>query len=179
MKIEKTFRLKQPVEKAWAFLSDPRKVATCVPGAQITEQLDENNYQGTISFRVGPSVTDYKGELEIVNLDAANHKVEIFGKGQDVRGRGGSASMRMTIELKPLADGGTAVNGVSNLTVVGMLAQMDSRVIQEVSNIMLGEFTRNLQARLEQSDDASAPVEAKPINAGSAAWQAVRGIFRG
>ena len=70
MKIEKNFQVQEPVEKVWAFLSDPRKVATCVPGAQITEQVDEKTYKGTISVKVGPSVTDYRGKVEIVRLDA-------------------------------------------------------------------------------------------------------------
>ncbi|PYR92286.1 MAG: hypothetical protein DMG19_03140 [Acidobacteria bacterium] len=37
VKISKTFEVKQPVAQVWEFLSDPRKVATCIPGAQITE----------------------------------------------------------------------------------------------------------------------------------------------
>ena len=99
MQIEKTFQVKEPIEKVWSLLSDPRKVATCVPGAKITEQVDEKTYKGAISVKVGPSVTDYKGELQIVRLDAQNHEIEILGKGQDVRGRG-SASMKMTGKLR-------------------------------------------------------------------------------
>ena len=48
LKIEKTFQVPEPAEKVWAILSDPRQVATCVPGAQITGQVYEKTYQGTI-----------------------------------------------------------------------------------------------------------------------------------
>ena len=58
IRIEKTFQVQQPIALVWSFLSDPRKVVTCVPGAQITEQVDENNYKGTITVKVGPSVAD-------------------------------------------------------------------------------------------------------------------------
>src|SRR5271156_2520610 len=112
LKIEKTFEVHEPVEKVWAFLSDPRKVATCVPGAQITEQVDEKTYKGGISVKVGPSVTDYKGEVQIVRLDTQNHEIEILAKGQDVRGRG-SASMKMTGKLRSLDDGGTEIISTS------------------------------------------------------------------
>ncbi len=180
LQIEKTFQVKEAVEKVWIFLSDPRKVAGCVPGAQITEQADEKTYKGTISVKVGPSVTDYKGELQIVRMDPQNHEIEILGKGQDVRGRG-SASMKMTGKLRALDDGGTEVISSSELNVVGILAQMGSRVITEVSNIIFGEFTKNLQARLSQPDTASeVAMDAtnEPINAGSLAWQAAKGVFR-
>jgi len=178
LKIEKTFQVNEPVEKVWDFLSDPRKVATCVPGAQITEQVDEKTYKGAISVKVGPSVTDYKGEAQIVRLDNQNHEIEILGKGQDVRGRG-SASMRMTGRLRALDSGGTEVVSTSELNVVGILAQMGSRVISEVSNIMFGEFTKNFQARLAQPADAAAePAPGEPISAASVAWQAAKGVFR-
>ena len=173
--ITKTFQVKEPVEQVWSLLSDPRRVATCVPGAKITEQVDEKTYKGTIGVRVGPSATDYKGELEIVRLDAEKHEMEILGKGQDVKGRG-SASMRMTSKLRSLEDGGTEVTSVAEVNVVGILAQMGSRVISEVSNIMFGQFTKNFQAQLQQPADASAE-EAKPLSAASVAWAAAKGAL--
>ena len=174
MQIEKTFQVKEPIDQVWSLLSDPRRVATCVPGAKITEQVDEKTYKGTISVKVGPSATDYKGELEIVRLHPEHHEIEILGKGQDVRGRG-SASMKMTGKLRSLEDGGTEVTSVSEVNVVGILAQMGSRVISEVSNIMFGQFIKNFQAQLQQPPDAA--VEAKPINAASLAWAAAKGAF--
>jgi carbon monoxide dehydrogenase subunit G len=183
LKIEKTFQVPEALEKVWAFLSDPHKVATCVPGAQITEQVDEKSYKGAIRVKVGPSVTDYKGEVEIVRLDPQNHEIEILGKGQDVRGRG-SASMLMTGRLNALADGGTEVVSVSEVNVVGILAQMGSRVITEVSNIMFEEFTRNFQARLKEptgtpEGQEPAAEASKPIRASSLAWEAAKGLIRG
>ena len=175
IQIEKSFQVKEPIEKVWSLLSDPPRVAACVPGAKITEQVDEKTYKGTISVKVGPSATDYKGVLEIVRLDAQNHELEILGKGQDVRGRG-SASMKMTGKLRGLEDGGTEVTSVSEINVVGILAQMGSRVISEVSNIMFAQFIQNFQAQLQQPADAAA-AEAKPISAASLAWEAAKGVF--
>jgi uncharacterized protein len=183
LKIEKTFQVPEPAEKVWAILSDPRKVATCVPGAQITGQVDEKTYQGAISVKVGPSVTNYKGDVQIVRLDAQAHEIEILGKGQDVRGRG-SASMKMTGRLRALPDGGTEIASVSEVNIVGILAQMGSRVIAEVSNIMFDQFVKNFQTLLKQPSDAPASQamaarEASPIKATSLAWKAAKGLFRG
>lgn len=175
MQIEKTFQVKAPVEQVWSLLSDPRRVATCVPGAKVTEQVDEKTYKGTISVKVGPSATDYKGELEIVRIDPERHELELVGKGQDVRGRG-SASMKLTSKLRSLEDGGTDITSVAEINVVGILAQMGSRVISEVSNIMFAQFTKNFQAQLQNPANA-AEAEAKPISAASLAWAAAKGAF--
>jgi carbon monoxide dehydrogenase subunit G len=175
MQIEKDLQVKEPIDTVWNLLSDPRRVANCVPGAKITEQVDEKTYEGTITVKVGPSTTDYKGKLEIVRLDAENHEIEILGKGQDMKGRG-SASMRMTGKARSLDEGGTEVTSVSEVNVVGMLAQMGSRVIAEVSNIIFAQFTKNFQAQLQQPAEA-ATAEAKPISAASVAWAAAKGAF--
>lgn len=191
LRIEKTFQVSQPIEKVWSLLSDPAKVATCVPGAQITEKVDDKTYKGLISVKVGPSVTDYKGVVQILRLDPQNHEIEIQGKGQDVRGRG-SASMTMTGKLATLADGTTQVTSISEVSVVGILAQMGSRVITDVSNIMFDKFSHNFQALLQQipheptgmnpakADTAvpAAPVAAPaPIEGGSIAWLALKQMF--
>src|ERR1700757_2908781 len=175
MQIEKTFEVQEPIDQVWSLLSDPKRVAACVPGASITEQVDEKTYKGTISVRVGPSATDYKGELQIVRLDSQNHEIEIIGKGQDVKGRG-SATMKMTGKARSLESGGTEVKSVSEVNVIGILAQMGSRVINEVSNVIFAQFIKNFQAQLQQPA-GTAPTEAKPLSAASVAWAAAKGAF--
>jgi uncharacterized protein len=182
LRIEKTFHASEPIEKVWSLLSDPSKVASCVPGAQITEKIDDKTYKGSISVKVGPSVTDYKGEVQILRLDPQNHEIEIQGKGQDVRGRG-SASMTMTGKLATIDGGATQVTSTSEVNVVGILAQMGARVITEVSNIMFDKFVHNFQALLQQQPNAqpaavTADVKPEPVEAGSIAWQAIKQMFR-
>jgi uncharacterized protein len=178
VKIEKSFQVNEPVEKVWAFLSDPRQVVTCVPGAQLTGQTDERHYTGAIRVKVGPSVTDYKGEVEILRLDQQAHEIEILGKGTDVRGKG-SASMKMTGKVSSTADGGSEVVSVSELNVVGILAQMGARVIQEVSNIMFDQFMANFRRKLQEApgqagEDSGEAAGPKPVSAVSVAFSALK-----
>jgi carbon monoxide dehydrogenase subunit G len=160
IKIEKTFQVQEPLEKVWRLLSDPRRMANCVPGAQITEAVDDRTYKGLIKVQVGPSVTDYKGQAHIERLDNENLEIEMVGKGQDIRGRG-SASMKMTGKVRALPGGGSEVTTVSEVNVVGILAQLGARMINEVSNKMFEEFTANLRRQLQQERSAEeAPKQA-------------------
>jgi carbon monoxide dehydrogenase subunit G len=189
IKIEKTFQVQEPLESVWAFISDPRKVANCLPGAQITETVDDRTFKGVIKIQVGPSVTDYKGQVHIERIDKEQHEIEFVGKGQDVRGKG-SASMKMTGSVRALPDGNTEVGSVAEVNVVGLLAQMGGRMIQEVSNQMFAQFTANFTARLQQERTASGdpaaaqagaedakPIQAVPILL-SAARDSVAGSIR-
>ena len=175
VKIEKKFEVAEPIDKVWVFLSDPRKVVTCVPGAQIIEQVDERTYKGAIKVKVGPTVSDYKGQVEIVRVDPATYEIEILGKGQDTRGKG-SASMKMNGKLRQLENGGTEVISVSELGIAGILAQMGGRVINEVSNIMFTQFTNNFRQKLtsEVAEPAGTP---KPIGAVGLAFSAIKASF--
>ena len=159
VKITKTFEVRAPVAKVWSFLTDPRKVATCVPGAQITEAVDERRYIGTMNVKLGPMVTNFKGELVIERLDAQNLEIELVGNGQVVKGRG-SASMKMVGKLRALPHGGTEVIGSSEIAITGFLAQFGSRVIEEISNQMFEQFTQSLQKNVEGLGDSG--TEGKP-----------------
>src|SRR5262249_47925775 len=81
VRIEKTFEVAEPVDQVWTLLSDPRKVVACVPGAKITEAVDDRTYKGAISVKVGPSVNEFKGEVHIDRLDEETHILELSGKG--------------------------------------------------------------------------------------------------
>ena len=188
VRIENTFQVKEPVDRVWEFLSDPRKVVTCVPGAQLSETIDDRTFKGSISVKVGPSVTDYKGQVHIERLDAQAHKIELVGKGQDVRGKG-SASMKMTGSIRALPDGAAEVSAVSEINVIGLLAQLGSRMIQDVSAVMFKEFVRRFQEQLQHAPKPAAPGEPtvlpaeqsaappQPVNAGSVFWEALRGAI--
>jgi uncharacterized protein len=164
IKIEKTFQVQEPLESVWAVISDPRKVANCLPGAQITETVDDRTFKGVIKVQVGPTVTDYKGQVHVERLDNEQHEIEIVGKGQDIRGKG-SASMKMTGKVRSLPDGNTEVASIAEVNVVGLLAQMGGRMIQEVSNQMFAQFTVNFTARIQQ--EKTSPGDPAALRAGA------------
>jgi hypothetical protein len=60
-----------------------------------------------------------------------------------------------------------------------MLAQLGSRVISEVSNVLFQQFVANLQKQLAGlSETAEAPAAAAPISALDLAASAAKGLFR-
>jgi carbon monoxide dehydrogenase subunit G len=148
MQIEKTFVVKASPAAVWGFLTDPHRVARCLPGAAITEQIDQQTYAGTITVKVGPVAASYKGRVRFERLDAALRSAEIVASGQDVRGKGG-ADMRMRSRLVEKAPGQTEVVATSEVNVTGILAQFGRGMIQDVSDQMFQKFTEAVRAELE------------------------------
>jgi carbon monoxide dehydrogenase subunit G len=126
-------------------LRDIRAVAACMPGAQITEQLDDSHYKGTVKSKVGPAVMSFGGDIELQGLDAAARSLQMLGKGADKAGS--SASMQLTAHLEAGAEAGTSVLvGQATIVVSGKLAQFGSRLLVPVSDAMLAQFAGNFSA---------------------------------
>jgi hypothetical protein len=167
--IDKTFQVNEPIDKVWDYLSDPHKIVTCVPGASLTEQIDDNNYKGEVTLKFGPVKAKYNGQITFEELDVENRKMTLNGKGLDSKGKG-SADMIMNGVLKEV-DGGTEVSYSMQVTIVGMLAQFGSRLITDVSNSVFDQFVANFKDKL-----AGKEVD-NTMSAGSMMGTMVKGIF--
>jgi hypothetical protein len=142
VKLDKRYPVAASVEQAWAVLCDVRATAACMPGAAITEQLDDTHYKGTVRSKVGPAVMQFAGEIEVLGLDAAARRLQMLGKGADKAGS--SAAMELTAHLEPGDTPGTAtLVGSAVVTVSGKLAQFGSRLLVPVSDAMLAQFAGN------------------------------------
>jgi uncharacterized protein len=149
LKFENSFVVKAPIDRVWAYLTDPYRVAPALPGAAITEKTDERTYKGTITVKVGPVSAKYKGTAVFEKLDASSHTAEITARGQDLSGRGG-ADMKMSSVLASKGPDETEVTLVSDVNVTGILAQFGRGLMQDVSDQMLKRFTDAMRAELEK-----------------------------
>jgi uncharacterized protein len=158
-KIEKSFVVNAPAAAVWEFLTDPYRVARCLPGAAITDKLDDQSYAGTITVKVGPVTANYRGKMRFERLDAAAGEADIAASGQETRGKGG-ADMRMKSRVVERAPRETEVSVVSDVNVVGVLAQFGRGMIQDVSDQLFQKFTEAMRRELEPA--AAAPEAAAP-----------------
>jgi carbon monoxide dehydrogenase subunit G len=153
LEITKTFIIKAPAAAVWAFLVDPERVARCMPGAAIGEKLDDRTYTGTMTIKVGPVTSSYKGKIVFEKLDAVSKSAEIVAVGQDVRGKGG-ADMRMKSSLREVSPGETEVTAISSVNDTGILAQMGRGMIQDVSDQLFQVFSSKMREELETAAPA-------------------------
>ena len=94
MEITKSFVVKAPAAAVWDFLTDPYRVGRCLPGAAITDKVDDQTYTGTITIKVGPVTASYRGKMKFERLDPVAMEADIAASGQETKGKGG-ADMRM------------------------------------------------------------------------------------
>jgi carbon monoxide dehydrogenase subunit G len=147
-RIEERFAVQAGPDSVWAFLIDPARVVTCLPGAELSAVVDERTFDGAVKVRVGPVTVAYKGRVQLVELDRPGWRVRMTGEGRE-SGGAGSARMSMESRLLPRPDGSTEVVVTSDVDVVGRLVQLGRGMIEQVSHQIFLEFSERVRATLE------------------------------
>ena len=189
VKAEKQVILNQNPDMVWKMMIDPSFMVKSVPGAELTELLDDRNFNGKISLKIGPVTAKFNGEVEFTKLVEEDYELTLEGKGLDTSGKGG-ANMTMNIKLVPIDDGGTEMKSSMSLSITGRLAQFGGRMIVAVNNKMFDQWAKsftdllNEQSPTNYSNEKSSsqqtdskPVESTPVKAFPLAWAAIKGLF--
>jgi carbon monoxide dehydrogenase subunit G len=172
VKLEKTYELDVDAASAWALLSDLRQVAGCMPGAEITEQIDANSYKGAVKVKVGPALAQFGGTVDVLECEPQSRRMVMRGKGADKSGS--SASMDLNAVIEPAADGAarSLLHGQATVVVNGKFAQFGGRMMTQVSEMMLGQFVDNFRVAARELAAQQAATATSPAAASDAAGPA-------
>lgn len=148
MRIVNSFTVPLPGPEAWPMLLDIPAIAPCMPGAKLLS-AEDNKFAGEIAVRLGPVLLNFKGNAEIVQRDDEAHVAVVKAEGRDTKGRGG-ANAEINFKLVELGQE-SRVDLVTELSMTGMVAQYGrgSGMITDLSEHLLGEFSRNLEGMLK------------------------------
>ena len=181
MQIENSFEVAASRATAWNLLLDVPRVVPCMPGAQLTETVDDSNWKAKVAVKLGPIALQFAADVARTEVDTAENRVVLTTNAREVRGRGGAkATIQSKLtELGPLQ---TRVDVVTDLSLSGSVAQYGRGLVQDVATQMVGKFANCLQTQLVGTEEeAQAAVEqaSKPISGlklgGEAATRAVLG----
>jgi carbon monoxide dehydrogenase subunit G len=156
MEFDNSFDVPLPVGDAWNVLMDIRRIAPCMPGAALTDVVDERTYKGSIGVRLGPVALTFAGTVKFEAVDEASHTARVAAQGSDSRGRG-AANAIAAFHLEPAGDG-TKVLVHTNLSLSGAVAQYGRGVgiIQMTAAQIITQFANNLKAQLVREGAAAA-----------------------
>jgi uncharacterized protein len=186
VEFDNSFEVPLPPAQAWPVLMDIRRVAPCMPGAELTEVVDDKTYKGRIGVRLGPVSLTFAGTVTFEEIDNANHRARVKAQGTDAKGRGG-ANAAATFRLEPSA-AGSKVLVHTDLSLSGSVAQYGRGVgmIQATAAQIINQFAGNLKAQLAAAPAASASAPpssaATPISGfalmAKVLWDAIVRLFR-
>jgi carbon monoxide dehydrogenase subunit G len=182
--IENEFTSPAPIDHLWAHLLDVERVAPCMPGAELTETIDDRNWKGKVLMKLGPVSLSFAGSVSMDERDDSGHRVVLHAKGMEQKGKG-AANAVVTSWLEP-GDGVTTVKMQADITLTGAVAQLSRGLLPDISKKLTQQFADCLQASMATSEavDAAgdggnpAPAGANPVAAPPRA-QAIGGFRLG
>lgn len=169
MQIENEFQVAAPPDQLWDHLLDVERVAPCMPGAEVTEVVDERTWKGKVSVKLGPVSLAFAGTVTMEERDDVAHRVVLKAKGMEQKGKG-AATATVTSWLEPASDA-TTVKMQADITLTGFVAQVSRGMLPDISARMTNEFAECLKASMAA---AAAPAEAAPGEAAPEAAPAAR-----
>ncbi len=121
MQIQNRFAVPIPPAQAWAFLMNIPQTVTCFPGAELVEKVDEDNYKGRVTVKLGPLTMVFLGKLAIENRDETTRSATVKANWTETKGRGNA----LTVTRFSMREDGrdTIVDIASDVQLAGQVAQ--------------------------------------------------------
>lgn len=156
MEFDSSFEIPLAPDQAWPVLMDVARIAPCMPGAELTEIIDAQNYKGKISVRLGPVALAFAGRIQLEDIDNTKHSARVKAQGSDAKGRG-AANAAATFKVEP-KNAGSIVLIHTDLMLSGAVAQYGRGVgmIQATAAQIIKQFADNLRTQLAQQSAAPA-----------------------
>lgn len=153
MKLQHAFEVPASPAETLALLLDAERVVPCMPGASLTEVVDDKTWKAKITIKLGPVALDFLNEITIVEMDESAGTVRLGVKGRDTRGKGGAQAIVDAL-LAPLDSGGTKVQMDTDLKFSGQAAQLGRPgVVKDVSAKLVNQFAACIRSQLEARQD--------------------------
>jgi carbon monoxide dehydrogenase subunit G len=157
--LENEFIVPASTDEVWEFLLDPRRVAPCMPGAELTEVVNDHQYKGKVNIKMGPVSLSFNGDVDITERDEVAKRMVMKAKGAETKGKGqANATVISSLERN---GSGTRMRISQDIDLSGPLAQYGRGMIQDVSGSLMDQFADRIQADLSRGANGAPAAAAK------------------
>jgi uncharacterized protein len=154
--IDNEFRVAAPADRLWSHLLDVERIAPCLPGAELTEVVDDRTWRGRMKMKFGPVAMAFAGTVTMVDRNDDDHRVVLRANGTESKGKG-AATAEVTSWLEPDGDE-TIVKMRADITLQGFVAQVSRGMLPDISAKLTQQFADCLRADMTagESEEAAA-----------------------
>lgn len=160
MLIDNEFRIAAAADRLWSYLLDVERIAPCLPGAELTEVVDDRTWRGRMKMKFGPVAMAFAGTVTMVDRNDNEHRVVLRANGTESRGKG-AATAEVTSWLEPDGDG-TLVKMRADITLQGFVAQVSRGMLPDISAKLTQQFADCLRADMTAGEAEETPGTAEP-----------------
>jgi len=146
--LEKSFVVDRGSEEVWRFLTDPRNVASCLPGARLVEVIDDRTFEGEVALRMGLFRLTFRGLARFTELDSESRSARLEATASELRGWG-DGQMWMHSRLIPEGDA-TRIDLEQSFRVSGRMSGIIATgLLRRAADFVLSRFAACVRVRVE------------------------------
>ncbi|HEV7129657.1 MAG TPA: carbon monoxide dehydrogenase subunit G [Ktedonobacterales bacterium] len=151
-----------PIQRVWAFLTDPHSVASCTPGFMSMEILSPTHFKSTVGVGVGAVKAKFTLDVTMEDVQEPNHATAV------ARGNAGgsAAEVRGGMDLAAESDTVTNMKWAADVNVMGTIATVGARLLEGTAHKLTARFFECFKTKLEAPATAAA---AEPTDSASSA----------
>ena len=159
IELKEEFEIAAPIDEVWTFLMDPQRMIVCLPGASVTEIVDDKQFIGSVKLKIGAITAKYNGTITYTTADQSEYLCVMLAEAKEKGG--GTVSGTITTRLVP-GDGIVHATVESCVDMTGRVVQVGRGMIEGVAAVIIGKFVINIKKTLEVSVGEEAPLEGAP-----------------
>lgn len=138
VELDHSFTTGRPLDESWATILDLERLVPCVDGGTVLETTGPHSVRAEIKIKMGAMSLTFTGTVEIVEQDAAAHRMTMSVKSREAGGQG-HANATVVIAL---TDGGGTIHTHAQIT--GTAASMGEGVVAGVLDALIADFAGKL-----------------------------------
>jgi carbon monoxide dehydrogenase subunit G len=147
MQVNGSVSINAPRDKVWAHLTNPDFVAKCAPGLESMEVVEKDKkFKATGSVGLGNLKVKFTGDIEFVTLEAPDRAV-MKGCGS---APGSAVEGTAEMKLRDGENGATIMDWTADVSVLGTIASLASRMMGSVAQKLSGQFFDCVRAQIEK-----------------------------
>jgi uncharacterized protein len=138
VELDHSFSTAKPIDESYATIIDLERVVSCVEGGSVLEATAPNSVRAEIKVKMGAMSMTFTGTVEIVEQDAAAHRVLMRVKSREA---GGQVHANADVAFE-LTDVGGTIHTHAQIT--GKAASMGEGVVVGVLDALINDFSGKL-----------------------------------
>ena len=149
MALETTGEVTVEVDRAtaFAFVQDPDRLASCIPGCRDLRELTPGRYSAVLATRVAFMMLSFKVIIDVVRMEPPNEiEAKITG---DAVGLQGHLVATASVQLTEAAWRRTTIRYATDVGLTGRLGGLGQPVFRATSAQLAREFGANLKKGIE------------------------------
>jgi uncharacterized protein len=140
VELDNPFTTARPLDDSFNTILDLERVVPCVEGATVLERTGPDSVKAEIKVKMGAMSMKFTGTVEVVEQDAASHRIVLNVKSREAGGQG-YANATVAFALR---EGGGTIH--TNAQISGKAASMGEGVVTGVLDALITDFSGKLGA---------------------------------